>query len=175
VQRDILVRRTELKYICGLKMRELSETKSWVHFRNREGIILSCRREIHEYRDLTSFLGFHGTKVHLPASLQEAREWAEVISKENPDNLVTVELRSNRIQVRAQGKLGWAQDMRTAQYKGPPLRFLTPPSVLSDISAVAEHQLECEIMKNHLKITGPHYVYVTVLGVVDNRQSEVRK
>lgn len=161
VSEPCLVRRDSLKHVVGLGAAELAETKSWLHFRNPAGLVLSCRRSLEEYHDLGEFLKSKGSPATLPKGLAEAAEKAEVFSAENAeDNLVSVELRPGKLRIRGQGVSGWYQESKKIAYDGQPLHFLISPKLLGEITR--KHN-ECSISDRALIVNGGKFKFVTCL------------
>jgi len=162
VREEFLVRGSSVKHITSLGMIEFSETKSWLHFRSSSGLILSCRRYIEEFPDLSKLLKCRGIKTTLPKGLVEAAEKASVFSAENVDaNQVTIELRPGKLRIRGQGISGWYTETKKIQYDGEPILFLVSPQLLSEIT---QRYNECEISQERLKVEGKGFTYVTCLG-----------
>jgi hypothetical protein len=170
LKEETLVRRDSIKYVVEFNMTELSETESWIHFRNPTGLVLSCRRyadEASEFPDLDPILDFEGTPTTLPKGLSEAVEKAEVFSSENAgENEVTIRLKSGKLRIRGEGASGWFTEVKKLKYDGDELSFQIAPKLLSDL--VSRHN-ECEISKDRLKVNGPNFVYVTSLSIVQDK------
>lgn len=167
IKASILVRRTSIRHIVTLGMVGISETTQWVHFKNRGGLILSCRRYVEEYPDLTGvFEVGETTSMTLPKGLVEAAERAQVFSSENvADDDVLIELRSGRLMIEGRGLTGWFQEVKKVTFAGAPLKFKISPAMLSEL--VKAHR-ECEIGEDKLKVDGDGFVYVTSLGTVED-------
>lgn len=161
---ETLVRRDSLKHIITLGMIEFSETASWVHFKNANGLMLSCRRFIEDYPPLDKILNVTGTKTTLPKGLADAADKAQIFSSENADNdQVTVELRPGKLRVTGQGSSGWFSEVKQLTYDGAPISFLISPKLLMELT---KRHNECEIAPGCLKVDGGKFVYVTCLGEV---------
>ena len=131
VEKPILVRRDAIKYVPGFDLSEIAETDSWLHFRGRNGLMLSCRRYEDEYQDLSPILKFKGEKAVLPKALIEAAERANVFSEENTDNnQIMVELRPGKLRIRGEGSTGYHLEIKRLKYAGPPMKFMVSPKLL---------------------------------------------
>ena len=162
--KPVLVRRESLKHVTTLDMQEFSESKSWLHFRNKQGLILSIRRYSDDYPDLGAYLDTDkGEKTELPKGLKEATEKAEIFSAEKgEENQVEISLRAGRLKIRGQGISGWYSEVKDVNYEGDPITFLITPNLLREL---VENYKECEITSNRLKVDGGKFTYVTCLGV----------
>ena len=158
----VLVRRESLKYIVALGMTDFSETETWMHFRNPAGLILSCRRYVEEYPDLTSVLKVSGEQATLPKGLKEAAEKAAIFSVENlNDNMVTLELKQGKLRITGRGSSGWYSEVKKVGYEGEPMSFTISPVLLAEL---VQHYNTCEISASRLKVDGGKFIYVTALG-----------
>jgi len=173
VQEATLVRRDSIKHIQQLGMTHIAATKSWLHFKNSEGLVMSCRRYLRDELDTTAMLDVdtlldvHGTEATLPKGLEEAAQKAEVFSQDNSDdNLVTVELRKGKIRITGRGVSGWYRETKTTDYAGSPLAFKIDPTLLAEIT---ERHKSCEITEERLKVTSAKFVYVTCLGDMEEK------
>lgn len=170
VGKSILIRKESLKHIVSLDMVEFSETKHWVHFRNSDGLILSCRHWVDEYPsdDLSKVLQVDGEPLILPKGLKEAVEKAEIFSIENVEGSnVIVNIKKGKFKITGKGPSGWFTEVKKSKYDGESLQFTIPPRLLVEL--VQRHN-ECEVSEDRLKVKGGKFVYVTVLGKVDGKE-----
>jgi DNA polymerase III sliding clamp (beta) subunit (PCNA family) len=164
VKESCLIRGRAIKAIVGLDMTHFSETDSWIHFKNKTGLVISCRRYIEEYPvgDLSKLIKFEGTKTSLPKGLVEAADRANVFSQENADNnQIMIELGTGKLKVTGEGVSGWYSETKKIKYKGPSIDFLIGPKLLTEIT---KRHNECELTEDRLKVNGGNWCYVTCLG-----------
>lgn len=165
VGESCLVKRDSLKHVTGLGMTEISETKTWLHFRNPVGLILSVRREVLDYEDLGPILDMEGVPTTLPGGLAEAVEKAEIFSAENSENnVVLVELKNDQLRIKGVGVTGWYEERKSVKYEGDPISFSISPKLLVDVTARTN---DCFITAGRLKISNGKFEYVTCLGKVE--------
>lgn len=160
----ILVRRDSLKHIIGLAMTHFSETGTWIHFRSKDGLVLSCQRSLEKYPDLDQFYATKGHKLALPAGLPAAAERAEVFSAASVDgNLVTIDLLPDKLRITGQSDaVGWYRETKETKYAGPPASFLIAPALLKYI---VEHVgTTSTVTEGALRIAGDAWIYVSALG-----------
>lgn len=136
LQEEILVRATSVMKISGLGMVEISETRSWLHFRNKNDLVFSCRKFQEQYPDLGRFLEkSECEKVTLPSGLEEIVSKAEIFTVENSlGNHVTVSIRNDTISVKGEGTSGWYEERKKIAYNADPLEFMIAPKLLLAIS-----------------------------------------
>jgi hypothetical protein len=147
----------------GLGMNQIAMTKSWLHFKNEEGLIYSCRRYVEDYPSLDKLIGVEGHPIVLSKGLKGASDCAAVFATDKSgDPLVGVKLNEGRITIRGEGLSGWYEEKRKVTYDGPPIEFFIAPDLLHHIS---EKYSDAQIRKDRLKVTGGGWEYVTVLGM----------
>jgi hypothetical protein len=169
IKRDTLVRADTLAKLAGYDMTEMGETASWLHFRNPGGLVISCRRHIDDYRDLTPFLQTpDSTPVVLPGSLEEVVARAEIFSGENAlSNRIIVDLRQDQMIIRGAGARGSHEEKKEVKYDGARMRFLISPKLLLSIS---KRGTECGVGQGRLAINGGKFQYVTCTEVEEKME-----
>ena len=163
VRGSILIRASSLKPICDLGIVEYSETRSWLHFRTATALMVSVRKHIEDYADLSGPLNAEGgIPATLPAGLAESVDKAEVFSKETlGSNNLIVELSPGVLILTGEGATGWYKERKKIAYDGPPIKFLIAPKLLVEIT---KKRNDCTIAPGRLRIDGGKFVFVTSLG-----------
>lgn len=170
IKEPILVRRESIKHITSLGVNEFSETDSWLHFKNPNGLIISCRRYLEDFPDLTPILDVSGTPATLPKGLADAAEKAEIFSKENADNnVVLVEISPGKVRLKGQGISGWYTETKKMNYTGEPIAFYIAPELLREI--VQRHN-DCQITEERLMVDAGNYRFVSCLVKPDEKQDD---
>lgn len=165
---SVLVRRDSLKHIVSFDMTEVSETKNWIHFRNPTGLVLSCRRYVEEYPDLTPIVKVSGTHIQLPKGLIEATERAEVFSSANvSDNNVYIQVDAGKVKIEGEGVFGNYKELKKVKYDGPKLSFHVSPTLLKEL---VEKHSECQITEKCLKIEIGRFRYISVLSYSEKKE-----
>lgn len=163
VSNPLLVRKESIKHIVSLGMGELGETQQWLHFRNQNGAILSCRRFLEDFPDLTPFLkcAEQEEELTLPSDLQKVLERAEILTKELGEKaLLEVSLTPNKLRIVGRGNLGEHTESKKITYSGKGFSFLISPKTL--ISIAKKHN-QCFLSDKKLTVKGPNWKYVTRL------------
>lgn len=170
LKQSVLVKKSSIEHIVGMGMVEMSETDTWLHFRNPAGVVLSCRRYVEKYHDVEGVLKEKGKAIVLPKRLGEAADRASVFSSEAAnDNQVRVRLQEGLLRIRGVGEVGWYTETRKVTYDGPELEFLISPSLLGQI---ADKFREAFVDSNQLRVEGPEWVFVTCLGKPTDKVSK---
>jgi DNA polymerase III sliding clamp (beta) subunit (PCNA family) len=162
VEKPTLVKRDSLRHIPGLGMTEISETAGWLHFRNAEGLVMSCQKEEGQYDDLSEHFKIDGQKVVLPKALGETVARAEVMSKENANkNLILVETHGGQMRVRGEGSIGEHIEMRKIKYDGPDMAFAVSPKLLIEL---VDKYTDARLSPSRkLKVDGGKWTYMACL------------
>ena len=167
LKEPVLVRQQSIVHVVTLGMTKFSETEGWLHFKNPNGLQLSCRRYVDEFPsdDLTKYLDVRGVKAALPKGLAEAADKAAVFTTEAEVNLVRVKLKSGRAWIKGVGISGWYErgPMRVT-YDGPRIEFLIAPKLLGEI--VTKYP-EVEITTDRLAVKAGAWVMCCYLAPVE--------
>lgn len=159
----VMVKRDGLRHLVELGMVEIAETDTWIHFRNVDRLIVSCRKYEDDYRPLRDILIFEGREINLPRGLEEAARRAGIFSNENKDDpAVVVSLASGKLKILGQGSSGWYSERRKLKYTGPDLTFSIGPKMLAE---VLKRGGNCILSNNLLRVDGPNWVFSTCLGM----------
>jgi hypothetical protein len=166
--RDCLLHREAIQLCTGLEMTQYSETDSWFHFRNPEGLMLSCRRYNtvgnYRYPDLTPFLKVEGKKLSIPKALDEVLDRASDFTDADEQGYVTVELRPDKLRVKGRGKNGQYWGTRDCQFDGGEMSFRINPRLLSEISRKADSAI---VAPSRLRVETDKWEYITLIGPVE--------
>lgn len=163
LDRSILIRVVALHHIAPLGMSEVSETESWMHFRNGSGLVLSCRHYVESYPNLSKILNVTGEKVKLPKGLIKASERAEIFSADSSDeNFVKVDLLPGKVRIIGQGTFGSYKATKPVTYSGRSISFTISPKLLCEI---VKRKTECAVSEKALKIEGASFEYSVSLSV----------
>lgn len=166
IKKPILIRKEALKHVVSLGMTEFGKTKHWAHFRNPNGLNISCRLYVESYPDATDLFKTKGIKTQLPKGIEKAVERASIFSSTNVnEDHVAVKVTGGKVSVRGEGAAGWYTETKKINYSGKPLLFTISPYLLNEI--VSKYS-ECHIGKGRLKVEMGKFVYMTVLGLLEN-------
>ena len=174
VANSILVKAESIKKIIGFDMTEVCETDSWIHFRNPAGLVLSCRRYLDQYKDLSRFLSPEGTEpATLPGGLEEVVKRAEVFSIDNAaGNHLIIELKADRVMIQGEGTTGWYREMKEAKYSGPPTRFIISPKLINE---VVKKTSDVRIGDGRVFVDGGKFKFSAVTDVPSEKPVETKE
>jgi hypothetical protein len=164
VRESVLVRGDAIKHLAEMSsMTQMCETETWIHFKNKRDFIFSVRRHFgYKYIDLSKAIGIEGSPAVLPRGLPDEIQIAEIFSKSEDVNVVTVEIDNGQMKMVGQGVQGkFIGGPYKVKYKGPGVEFLVAPNLLSDI---VKKYNRCIIARKAIKIEGDKWVYLCYLG-----------
>ena len=166
IKKGILVRSKSLNQVLQAGVTAISETESWLHFKNSDGLIISVRRSIDDFPDLSSYYKVEGEGIKLPEGISAAAEKASIFSMENAeDDRVIVQVLPKKVRIEGRSAVGWYRETKQVTYKGPKLKFSISPLLLTELIKIMTD--DCQITSSRLKINAGAFEYVTCLGAVD--------
>lgn len=159
---DTLIRAESLQRILGFDMSECCETRSWVHFRNSEGLVISVRKYEEQYPDVTKHVSVADTQpITLPAEIEDAVARADIFSSDadsTKNSLVHVEITEDLMLLRGIGIIGKYEEKKKIAYSGPDIKFLMPASLLLSLSKKAK---DCRVSKDKFYLESGKFRYVS--------------
>lgn len=174
VVEPILVRAASLCKILGCGMVEVSETGNWIHFRSEGGLVVTLRRFLEDYPDLSAMLDSSNMqKMTLPGALEEIVNRAEIFSGDlGSGNLLTVDISAEWITVIGEGVSGWHRERKPIIYHGEPIQFQIPPRLLV---AITKRSLECLVGEKRMVVDTGKFVYCTCTMVPGTKLETEKK
>lgn len=157
-----MVRRDSLRHVVALGMTEVSETETWLHFRNPAGLVVSMRRWSEDYENLDAILNniTDTQPTTLPGGIEEAVQRTGVFSADNgaTSDVVRVDLLSDEMRLRGEGAGGWWEERKKVKYSGPQIGFMISPRLLVELGNRGQ---ECEVTEGALRVAHGKFTYVT--------------
>ena len=132
--KGLLIPAGAARHIPSFSPTEMALGKSWVHFRNEDAAVLSCRLFAGEFPDISPYLKANGTEVEFPEGLKEVLDRAGVFSIADFDNdrSVSIKVKKSRLSVKAEGPDGWFEEkIKAGDIED--LSFSIHPDFLADI------------------------------------------
>lgn len=155
---------TSAKEIIKMNPTKIASGKGWVHFKNEEDTILSCRIFNEAYVNTAPILKTpkNGIEVTFPEELPEILEKARIFAERKSiiDENVDITLKKKTIVVESKSETGWFKESAPIDYKGDSITFSTTPYLLKDILKDTQ---SCAIFKDRLKFESDNWIYITAL------------
>jgi DNA polymerase III sliding clamp (beta) subunit (PCNA family) len=174
VKESVLIRGTSVKEFVNLGVTHIAHTKTWMHFQNGEKLVLSCRRYVETYPELSSVIKLDGGyKVVFPKGIVEATDRAVVFASESSGStLVRVTLKPGLLCLAGEGVIGWYEELKRVDYTGPLLDFYIDPKLLQH---VAEEYTTARIADSKLCVRSKSKAWDYVTMVTPAKLVEKRK
>jgi len=162
--KDFLLPGENALHVVRLQPTKIADGKGWIHFKNPEGTILSCRIQEEDYVDTTPHLHIKGERIIFPKSLSSILERAMIFSldeESNQDN-VSITLANKKLIVRAETTLGWFEEKVFCKYDKEKINFNITPNLLRDI---IKETRSGELSDKTLTFQGEGWIYMTTLRI----------
>lgn len=157
-----LVPASSIKEVIKIQPSQVAEGSGWIHFRNEQGTIISCRIFDEKYVDTEAILQSikKTKKIEFPVEVLPVLEKAEIFTQEQKTNgSVELEFKNGKITVKSESSTAWFKE--SIAYDGDDeFTFSITPYLLKDI---LKQTNKCRINNNILKFVGPEWVYITSL------------
>ncbi len=174
IKKPLLIHKDSIKHVVPLGMVEIGLSDAWTHFRNPNGLVLSCRCVVEDdFPDTSKALAVKGSKITLPKGLADAAERANIFSSENADDSdVTVTLKPGKLILVGTGASGDFRETKTVKYDGDEMTFMISPKLLADL--VTKHP-EAWVNPDALKVKSGKFTYITALGTMEEKGEETEQ
>ena len=167
---SVLIRAESIAKIVSLAVTDISESPAWLHFRNVAGLVISCRRCIDSYPDLSLFADkSESVKITMPGGLQEIVTKAEIFSAEaSIGNYVKVSIKGDVFSIKGDGPFGWYEERKKIAPVDVPLEFVVSPKMLL---AISEKSNECSVVPGkRLIVDSTKFFYCTAITNPENME-----
>lgn len=161
--KDFLLPASSAAHLVKYDLKQVSESKGWVHFRTDAGTIISCRTFEGAFPDTKNFFSVKGVKFDLPKTLDELLTRAQIFGaseQSTSGDEVEISLDKNRIKVRGQNEYGWFEETANVAYDKQPTTFSVDPAALKVIVTTVH---SCTLSDNCLKFEGDRWQHVIAL------------
>ena len=161
--KEVLLRKECVRHVTSLAMIEFAETRNWVHFRNADGLMLSCRRYEDPYFDYSPYLKPSGLEATLPKGFVEEADIGKVCASDGAkDPLVRIDMAPGKTRLVAAGAAsGYESPWRKTTYEGEPFSFFISPGM---IASIAEKFNECVLGKQVLHVVTEKWTFAARLS-----------
>lgn len=122
--------------IIRMKPIEISEGKSWVHFKTKDKAVLSCRIFEDKFVDINPLLSVKGgVTIKFPKEIIDIIDRAGIFSKRDHviDENISIHIENKKLQIKSESERGWFTEKARIDYTGDTIEFSVTPYLLSDI------------------------------------------
>jgi len=168
-----LLNHRSIAQVISLEMNEISASKNWVHFKNADGLVISC----HKYPNpedfisdkLTGIFKAKGSPGVLPKGIKELVDRLKIFIDDDVTPWLKVKVTPEYIEVKGEGKYGSQTERKKVKYSGKPIGFSINPQLFSDL---ADKYNKCEISDKVIKVEKDNFQYVTSLWIPNEKEDE---
>lgn len=159
-----LIPESSIASVIRIKPTKVAKGKEWLHFKNDEGTVISCRVVDDEFPDTENFLkeGKKGVKVSFPKELINSLDTAEIFAE---NFLVKITIKGNKLTVNSGGSIASYKERLKLETKAVPFAFMITPYLLKDILKQIQF---CTIYDDRLIFKGDYFIYMTELIIVED-------
>jgi DNA polymerase III sliding clamp (beta) subunit (PCNA family) len=166
--KDTIIPATSLKEVLKLTPKFVSQGNGWVHFKNDNDVVISCRVFDESFVKIQNIIDHveEGILFDFPEGLSEVLTKAEIFtktqSKLSDDAIVDIVVANKKLLVKCQSETAWFKEsISMKEYKGENFSFSITPYLLKFI---IEQTNTCLIMSNMLRFESENWVYVSSLS-----------
>jgi hypothetical protein len=149
--------------IIKLFPEEIAQGNGWMHFKNKENAIISCRIFEEKFPDTSPFLNIDkGIQLNFPKDTLKILDKAGIFSKRDSilNESVLIKLMKNKLIISSESETGWFKEPSKIDYTGDEFEFSITPYLLKDI---LQDATVCTISKNKLTFVNDNWKYISVL------------
>ncbi len=131
--KPMFIKASEVGKLIGIDPISYSESKAWLHFKNKEGCIFSIRIIKGEYPDFLPHFDFEGDNVNLPQNLTEGTDLASIFASELDKPSISITILKNKCKLSVKSEGGNLDFFTTIEYSGDRLEFTINPDFLLEM------------------------------------------
>ena len=158
----LLIPSIAAKNIVEYKPVEYALTDGWVHFRNKDEALFSCRILEDAYPDFSNFLKVKGDEIEFPSDLDEILDRASVFCV---DQRVKVSLEKGKLTVSTESANGNFVETVRIKYEGASTEFYMHPQFMRDTLKLNKKA----IIGKALKFSNDNFEHVVRLIPTDEK------
>lgn len=168
-----LLKAEALRKVMNLGVGEIGFTKNWVHFKNSDNLILSCKKYLDDYPTdtLSKVFKTKGVPTTLPKGLKELVDRLKVFIDDPTDltQWLKVELLPDRIKITGEGAYGKQSEAKKITYNGKPVGFSINPQILGELS---EKNDKVTLTDKVIRIDNGNFHYMSALYNVKKNEEK---
>ena len=160
---DFLLPSDSISTVRNINPTKICIEKQWVHFKNEENTILSCRIFAAEFPKIDPFFTVDGIELKLPSKLKEIVERGSIFAKRDYsyDEFLIITIADKQMTINAVCDSASFEESTVIKYKGPEITFRIIPQLLKDI--IDQKDSVITLSQNKIKFETDKWEYVAVL------------
>lgn len=166
IDKDALIKKSSIQNVIANNMTKISETKSWLHFKNSEGLVLSCHKYIEDYPSdkLSVVLNKEGENIELPKNLKDTIERLSIFldsGSSQETTLIDIKLTSEKAIFTSEGNHGTFRESKKIKFDcKKDVQFRISPNLLNE---VVNRNNKCQVSENIIKISLDNFNYISCI------------
>ncbi len=135
---------------CGL-------SKGWLHFKNKDDLVFSCRYLDEVFPDVSRLITEEGITITFPKNLPEILDKANTVME---GVLVKITLKDNTITINSTGAVGWFEESAKTKYTEKAISF----EIGSDhLAQMIKGDVDVLLTKNTLEFSTEDFIHVVLV------------
>ena len=161
---SVLIPASSITSVIRINPTKVADGNGWIHFKNEEGTVISCRILNEEFVPVSEHLkdGKNGVDVEFPKELVATLDTAEIFAE---NYLVKITITKKKLIVTSQSQMASFKEELDLPTKVEPFAFQITPYLLKDI---LKQISSCTIYSNRLIFKNERWVYMTELMRVED-------
>jgi DNA polymerase III sliding clamp (beta) subunit (PCNA family) len=149
------------KEVIRISPIQIAEGKGWIHFKNAEDTMISCRVFEDKWMEKPELFKVTGHQIIFPEKLVELLDRANIVAKRDHEieEMVKIEIADKKLKIIADSDISWIKEELPINYKEP-VSFTITPYLLRQI--IQKTKL-CLVGKDKLKFEGEGWIYIAAL------------
>lgn len=154
----LLIPTVAAKDVVAYTPHEYATTDGWLHFRNKDDMVFSCRCADETYPNIDIFIEAKGESIQLPEGLDAIMDRGSVLSEGQRLTIILED--GGNLVLATENDAGWFEEETKVAYKGKPLEFDIYPEFLTKILKV---KAEVTVSEKLMKFETDDFTHVVAL------------
>lgn len=166
ILKQILISAKGTRPLVGFNAQTIGITPAWTHFRTDGDMMLSCRKVLEEFPDISGFFELEGMTVEMPKGLKEIVSQVSVFCRKelNLEGHIKFTFENNLCKVHAENNTGWIERSVPCDYSDEPFSFTINPNFLNDLTEQCTH-ITVSIEEKKALFKAPSFQHIIMLAM----------
>ena len=138
IDKTVLLPAESIKHILQISPSKISFSKGWLHFKNSEETVISCRTFKDTFPDTSKIKALvknESTTIVFPDEIVDSLDRARIFTeaKQKIDESVTIIIDKKECSISSESATGQFKEILPIKYKGKKLEFTVTPYILMEI------------------------------------------
>jgi len=160
---DMFLKSSEVGNLALINPTKYYVSKSWLHFKNKEGCVFSIRKVQGEFPDFSNFLKFKGNSIKMPKNIVEGTDLASIFVTED-QRAVEITIKNKICLVSISTESGTLKFKTKIDYKGTKIQFLMNPDFLKEMLG---YSTKLTVNEKMAKLHTDKFTLITALAILE--------